>query len=83
MMKKSQLFKVISLITGLSLTHVYNLVSGKREVSWDVAETLLAKTGISASWWMRASKEEVSRTLSDQKTWEYAERRAASQDNSP
>jgi plasmid maintenance system antidote protein VapI len=59
-------------ITDYSVPHAYNLVNGHRPITWRAAEKLASLTGITASWWMRATRKEVSKTLVDSDTWKWS-----------
>jgi len=75
MHNKSERVKQVAAITDSSESLIWNILSGRRGVSWPFAEALEGATGIPASWWMRASKEELQSTLLNAGTWEHAERR--------
>jgi plasmid maintenance system antidote protein VapI len=62
----------IAEITGLSVAYVYNFINEHRPITWNVAERLSAKTGIAASWWMRATKAQVKRKLLNPDTWQWS-----------
>lgn len=70
-------FMEIEVKTGISNSHLVNIIAGRRRMSWRLAERLLGLTGIPASWWMRADGKEIEQTLRDPATWEYVETKAS------
>lgn len=53
----------IAAAIGISVPMVSYLLSGKRSVSWAMANRLAAVYGRTASWWMKADSAKIGRVL--------------------